>query len=204
MNEQVLVFPARNLLVPFNGLLTTGLAAYLGAVLNPQQLSYRDRQEVENDQAFKQVIPYIVLECQGLYFNYRRSTAGKEERLHEQRSVGIGGHINPNDSERPGQAMTFYENAFLRELKEETGLTITNQSIVRDSIIGLVNDDSTAVGRVHFGIVHLLELPRDHKLEFKDAAVAGGMWCCQNTLLRDIAGYETWSRFVIKDYLNRV
>ena len=46
--------------------------------------------------------------------------------------------------------------AMRRELDEE--VAITSPGPMR--LVGLINDDATAVGQVHLGVVHLYELER--------------------------------------------
>src|SRR5947209_1928580 len=71
---------------------------YRAALLDPAGYSFRPRREVETDPSFKQIIPYVVLTCDGRVFHYRRGAAGTEARLTTLRSVGIGGHISEADA----------------------------------------------------------------------------------------------------------
>jgi predicted NUDIX family phosphoesterase len=73
---------------------------YLPGLLDPAQMSFRPRNEVERDPSFKQLIPYVILRHRGLaecVFQYTRGTGQGEGRLHRKRSVGIGGHISLAD-----------------------------------------------------------------------------------------------------------
>src|SRR5262249_13551422 len=70
---------------------------YLAHLLDPANLSYRPRAEVENDPEFKQIIPYVVLRYVDQLFHYTRGKAASETRLQALRSVGVGGHISEVD-----------------------------------------------------------------------------------------------------------
>ena len=70
---------------------------YLPPLLDPAQLSYRSRSEVETDPSFKQLIPYVVLRCGDQVFHYTRGQRGTESRLRALRSIGVGGHISRDD-----------------------------------------------------------------------------------------------------------
>ena len=97
------------------------------------------------------MIPYIVLKCVDQVFHYRRGAAGTEKRLAALRSVGIGGHISEADA---AGGIDPYQTGMLRELTEEVELGCA----YRERCVGFINDDSTPVGSVHLGIVHVFEL----------------------------------------------
>ncbi|MCJ7692463.1 MAG: hypothetical protein MUO22_03485, partial [Sedimentisphaerales bacterium] len=69
------------------------------------------------------------------------------------RSIGIGGHINPIDNEVPLFDTDFrrmYLAAVQREVAEEVAVETTHT----DRIVALLNDESNEVGSVHLGVVH--------------------------------------------------
>ena len=94
--EHVLVIATREFhqLGVFQGFCSEA-AAYLPQLLDPAKLSYLPRSQAEQDAAFKQLIPYIVLRWRDQVFHYRRGAGGTETRLQARRSIGIGGHILP-------------------------------------------------------------------------------------------------------------
>ncbi len=53
-----------------------------------------------------------------------------------------------------GKSLDAYESAMRRELEEEVDVA----SPGRITRVGLINDDSTPVGQVHLGVVHLFDL----------------------------------------------
>src|SRR4030042_529660 len=114
---------------------------------------FMNRAEVEEDPSYKQLIPYVIMSCDGKYLNYVRGRRAGEKRLVGLRSIGIGGHINPVDNEVPVFDTDFremYAAAVEREVAEEVNVEAGHS----DRIAALLNDDSNRVGSVHLGIVH--------------------------------------------------
>ena len=158
-------------------------------LLDAKHLEYRPRGWAEEDPSFKQLIPYIVLRCGSLLFHYTRGGKGTETRLRALRSIGIGGHIS---SEEDAAATDPYRAGMLRELNEEVDI----QTTFRESMVGLINDDSMPVGQVHLGVVHLLDLLEPNVTPKEDAIAKPGF--APLAELQAAAGeFETWSQFVM-------
>src|SRR5262245_47896142 len=117
LDEKVLVIPTEKFRAAgyFHGLFAA-TDEYRSAILDPSTFSFRPRYEVETDPSFKQLIPYIVLKCGELVFQYRRGSSGTEKRLEALRSIGIGGHISEADAAGGDDP---YQTGMLRELTEE-------------------------------------------------------------------------------------
>lgn len=129
---------------------------YLDRFFSPGTLRFIPRPEAEIDPHFKQIIPYVVMTHHGRCLSYVRGARGGEKRLVGHRSIGIGGHINPADDLPLFNAdlRETYRAAVDREVAEEVMVGAAHT----DRIVALLNDDSTEVGRVHLGVVHLWEL----------------------------------------------
>jgi predicted NUDIX family phosphoesterase len=168
--------------------------AYRAALLNPASFSFRPRREVETDPSFKQLIPYVVLRCGDQLFHYRRGKAGTETRLTALRSVGVGGHISEADAVGEGSA---YRNGMLRELAEE----VTIDCPYAEQGFGFIYDDSTPVGSVHLGVVHLLELDRP-AVTPRDAALAEAGFAPLTELVENNGQFESWSQLVLTALTN--
>jgi predicted NUDIX family phosphoesterase len=170
-------------------------AAYLPLLLDPAHTSWRPRASVEEDPSFKQLIPYCVLAWrdaagQPHYFAYTRGGGQSEARLRAKRSLGIGGHIASTDGEHGDD--TSYEAGMRRELTEE--IVIAGGWTAR--CVGLINDDANAVGRVHLGIVHVLDLERPEVTPRESELVACGFEPFEK-LLGDRERFETWSQITL-------
>jgi predicted NUDIX family phosphoesterase len=123
----------------WRGVKATPLDGYLVAVRTHG--SFRPRHEAETDPSWKQVIPYLLLRDGDRIFLMRRTKAGGDERLHDRYSIGIGGHVNPEDGDIAG--------GLAREWAEEIDADF--QPAFQP--VGVLNDDSNAVGAVHLGLV---------------------------------------------------
>jgi predicted NUDIX family phosphoesterase len=153
VEENVLVFP-RSLfeqLGIFQGF-SADVGRYLPSILEQKNNSFQPRARAETDPAYKQVIPYVVVTDGKSILHYVRGKKAGEQRLIAKGSIGIGGHINDEDHTLFAFGLEAFREAVKREVCEE--LAIQGEFNARP--VGLINDDSTEVGRVHFGVVHVL------------------------------------------------
>ena len=127
---------------------------YVKAFLDPSNNLFLPRGAAEDDPTHKQLIPYLVLHHGDRVLCYTRGKAGGEARLHAKMSIGIGGHINDGDS----HAEHFDEAAYFRAVERELHEELVIPGGYRQRIAALLNDDSNEVGRVHLGVVHLIEV----------------------------------------------
>src|ERR1700681_4408667 len=119
------------------------------------KLKYLNRSEAEQDRRYKQLIPYVLLICNDQVLRYRRGKGGAETRLHGLYSVGIGGHISEEDHGLFSRDIGYHEG-MLREVREEVAI-----EQVKQAPVAVINDDSTEVGYVHFGVVHIMQVSSD-------------------------------------------
>ena len=194
--EQVLVVARAlfNEIGVFEGIRTKGLDAALARLLDPGNHFFMDRDAAEQDPSHKQLIPYCVFRCGDRILHYTRGKSGGESRLHAKISVGVGGHVNPVDTGGGKTGPAAYHAAVSREIDEELELWQDHPH----RIIALLNDDSNAVGQVHLGIVHLIDLQTDAVASREDALADLGF-----TALAALNGpwferLETWSQYCIR------
>jgi predicted NUDIX family phosphoesterase len=162
---------------------------YLPRLLDPAQLSYRSRAEVETDPSFKQLVPYVVLRHGDSVFHYTRGKAGTEARLRALRSIGVGGHISADDR---NLFDTPYREALFREVGEEVQIDTT----YTEKCIGLLNDDASPVGQVHLGIVHVFDLAEPN-VRRRESVLTRAGFAPLAELRAERAEFETWSQFVL-------
>ncbi len=164
--EQVLVVERKvfDELGSFRGL-QFDVQRYLDRLFVPGTLRFMPRPLAEKDPGFKQLIPYVLMTCEGRYLTYVRGKRAGETRLVGNRSMGIGGHINPIDDAAPlfGDFRALYETAVAREVTEEVAVEAGH----KDHVVALLNDDSNEVGKVHLGVVHcwVLDAPKVSRRE---------------------------------------
>jgi predicted NUDIX family phosphoesterase len=194
MDERVLVLPRE--LVPggcdFTGIRPADSEAF--AALRSAVAAHGhfvDRPFAEQNPAFKQLIPYVVVRDGERVFLMERTDAGGDRRLHRKASIGVGGHLNPVDEGK--DPLT---DGLRREWAEEL-LTDWEPHF---ELVGLLNDDSNAVGSVHLGVVFTVETdgrPVDVREYDKligrmvDLADVRAAW----------GRMETWSRLVAEHLL---
>ena len=192
MEEHVLVVPTQifHTLGHFQGF-DTDVDRYRNVLLDATNIQFRPRSEVETDPGFKQLIPYMIFchtDSSGhvRIFQYVRGKGMGESRLHQKRSIGVGGHIAAEDQ---GQHSTdIYREGMLRELHEEVILHTT----FTEQCVGLINDDSTEVGRVHLGIVHRFDVAEPNVISNESDLIESGFMLLEE-LRKHREQMESWS-----------
>ncbi len=169
---------------------------YLSALLTPALATFRPRSEVEDDPSLKQIIPYVVFRAGDAVFCYTRGGGGGEARLRRRRSLGVGGHVAEADADGRG-TFDAYEMALRRELDEEVEVDSPGTM----SRVGLINDDSTPVGQVHLGVVHVYELEQPSVSPREDDLIETGFIPVAR-LRDDWDAFETWSQICIQAFLD--
>jgi len=174
-DEQVMVVPSDYLksLGLEDGLMMkeADYAPIIRSILYGGRTSFRNRKEVEKDESFKQIIPYVVFTTKDQVFTYVRGNQSTEARLRGHRAIGVGGHVNKMDTSTHFiQGDYFYRayfNGMYREIEEE--VVVKSTSVYENTIRGLIYADRTEVGRVHVGILHHATSfdtikPRNHEI----------------------------------------
>jgi len=154
-----------------------------------EKRAFLPRSVAEYNPAFKQIIPYLVFRYQDQYFLMQRRATSSETRLKNCFSFGIGGHIRAEDMQTASIA-----DWAQREFHEE----VSYQGTLSISLLGVLNDDSNEVGKVHAGFVYLLEGNSPHitvKEELKSGSLKTLSECAEY-----YAQMESWSQLVF-DYL---
>ena len=169
------------------GIRVAGEAAL--ATLIQREGAFRPRSEVEADPAWKQVIPYPVLRDGDAWYLMRRTTAGADVRLHDRYSIGVGGHVNPEDGPLDGDLGA----ALRREWHEE----LVVDFIPEFHFVGLLNDDGSPVGQVHLGVVYVGDAGgRRVMIRETDKLTGGFVETATVASVRD--RLETWSRIAFE------
>lgn len=129
---------------------------YLQKIFVQGVAHFMPRSQAEKAPAYKQIIPYVIMAHEGTYLTYVRGRRAGESRLIGNRSIGIGGHINPAD-DMPLFNAHFYET-YLTAVQREVAEEVSVEASHTDRVVALLNDDSNDVGRVHLGVVHYWKL----------------------------------------------
>lgn len=164
---------------------------YLPVVTSPEKTTYLPRSAAEQDKRYKQLIPYVLILCRGKILRYRRGRGGQETRLHGLYSVGIGGHISQEDDNLFSKAG--YKEGMRRELLEEVDI-----DEVKEAAVALINDDSTEVGYVHFGVVHIMPVASEDVAGRRSGIVAPEFIPIVDAV-KEATAFESWSRFCLEN-----
>ena len=181
--ERVLVVPRSA--VPdgaaWHGLRTDGLDAFLARA--PAVARFEPRAAMEVDPSHKQLIPYLVLRDGSDYFLMRRTRAGGDARLHDRWSIGVGGHLDPGDADLFG--------GLRREWHEELVADFEPEFVP----LALLNDDTTAVGAVHLGVVFVADAG-GRPVAVRETDKLVGSFRSPADVAAVAESLETWSRIV--------
>jgi predicted NUDIX family phosphoesterase len=171
---------------------------YLKAILSRGNNLFIPRVEAETNPAYKQIIPYAVIVFEDAVLHYVRGKRAGEQRLIAKGSIGIGGHMNETDE----SLFAIDEQAYRAGVEREVNEEIQIETPFEDRIVALLNDDSTEVGRVHLGIVHVFRL-KEPKVQKREAMITGLTFLTKEELLERHDALETWSQICL-DSLERL
>ena len=193
-DEDILVIK-RDILFAENtwqGLQTDRIETYINCIAKHQE--FLPRSLMEQDERYKQIIPYIVFRYNNAYFMMQRKASASEQRLKNKYTLGIGGHMRHEDMLNSNSVFDWAKREFHEEVVYSDPFTIKT--------IGFINDDSTDVGKVHLGLLLLIEGTSENiavKSELKSGVL---------TPLAEIKNYydqmETWSQIAFSFLMNQI
>lgn len=194
-------------LVPFSG--GAGEDGFERAALETtirERGFFVEREYAERTPSLKQVIPYTVVTRGDEVLLLRRLKKGGEARLRDKLSIGVGGHINPEDlpAGKPNARVTPDGTVVrdpvaagsAREIEEE--IDLDGEHTIH--AVGILNDDSNPVGAVHVGWVQVLKLASGGDARIREQEVLEGSFVPREelvSLLESGANLETWSALLV-------
>ena len=171
---------------------------YLDAILSRGNNFFLPRAQAERDPTHKQIIPYALLAFGNKVLYYVRGKKAGEQRLVAKGSIGIGGHMNEGDESLFALDEAAYRAGVEREVNEEVKI----DTKFEDRIVALLNDDTTEVGQVHLGVVHVFKLAAP-KVEKREAMITNLAFLDKDELMARRDSLETWSQLCL-DSLDRL
>jgi predicted NUDIX family phosphoesterase len=185
--EQVLVVKREDIFPDgaWHGFVTDDLDGYQSLIR--ERHLFKPRAEVEDDPSYQQIIPYVVFRHRDRYFLTHRLRASSEKRLRKQYSLGIGGHINPGDL-RSGDPVL---DGLKREWEEE----VVYQGDFEATLIGLLNEESAPVSKVHLGVVFLVDGDTPN-IAIRETKKLGGELLTLEEMRSLYLQMESWSQLV--------
>ncbi|MEX1344046.1 MAG: NUDIX domain-containing protein [Candidatus Limnocylindrales bacterium] len=116
-------------------------------------------------------------------FLMQRTKAGGDARLHDRYSLGIGGHLNPEDG------------GVLEGLRREFHEEIVADWDPEPRLLGLLKDDDVLVGQVHVGVVFEADAA-GRGLAVRETDKLSGRFATAEECAPVYGQMETWSRFL--------
>lgn len=168
----------------WHGLKKVNFDDYLHIINHRKEFHPRSLMEV--DPVYKQIIPYLIFEHDNRYFLMQRKSDASESRLRNKLTLGIGGHIRQED-----MAQDSLFAWALREFHEE----VNYAGNVKVEPLGIINDDSNDVGKVHIGFALLLR-GDSSDISVKSELKSGTLVSLDDCRMQK-ESMESWSQFVI-------
>jgi predicted NUDIX family phosphoesterase/dephospho-CoA kinase len=208
-SERVLTVPSAEFYkhVHFQGISLSH--ARVQKLLNPSVCRYLDRLEAELSNDSKQVLTYIMVSRGTGVLCFQRGNFNRvEDFLRGSNCIGFGGHVSETDNSLLSEgSMGLFESA-RRELMEELRLPRIDQTRLLEgrglSLVGVLNDDSSPVGRRHFAFIFRYKVSRD---TFWDKPIKGEKsiaqlhWIRPNKGHQPIWKFEYWSQLCLRQFL---
>jgi predicted NUDIX family phosphoesterase len=194
-DEDVLVFPADSLsqYIDRPGSLTRSVD-WESLV---REIRVMRRSEAEQTFSVIQLVSFFVVESGSKFFTYMRGARLPESRLHGEFSIGIGGHLGPEDQAplfnfldpRHGEAL------MLRELFEELEIHWSNIETI--SFAGALYDNSRPVSRQHLALVYTVTTNTTAIRIAEPGFLHRGRFETIGEVLDHVDDFENWSQIVI-------
>ena len=147
---------------------------------------FHPRSIMETNPIYKQIIPYLIFTHDDQYFLMQRKSDASEARLRNKLTLGIGGHIRQEDM----QENSLFAWA-LREFHEE----VNYAGNLKVKPLGIINDDSNDVGKVHIGFALLL-CGDSPEISVKSELKSGKLVSLDDCISMKEC-MESWSQFVV-------
>lgn len=190
-DEQILVVPRTELfknVAAWSGLKAVNFDEYL--TLIQEKKEFQPRSIMETDPTYKQIIPYLVYTHENKFFLMQRTAQATEKRLQNKYSLGIGGHIRQEDM-TTDSLFDWATREFHEEVSYDGKLTIEP--------LGVLNDDSNAVGKVHVGFVFLLH--GEHSNISVKSELKSGNLLSLDECEQYFSSMESWTQMVFTHLL---
>lgn len=172
------------------------------------------RSMLELNPTYRQLLPYVIVrqrsfDGQYVYFTYRRTSGVGESRLAGNVSIGYGGHIDLEDVVfkcRGGSVIDLHLTVWysaIREINEE----IILKSGIAPILIGnadlnyanqFILDDTNEVGKVHLGIIMVLNIPSDEIVLCKEDELTTMPPMTAKELLESGLPLENWTKIYLE------
>lgn len=154
------------------------------------------RSEAEQNKEYKQIIPQGLIRFEDKVFVNQRLPKQTESRLNYAYSLGVGGHLNPEDDDIPH--LDIIQMGLHREIAEEVAIPLP----FIPKYIGLTNDEQQDVSQVHIGVWFEIQ-PLSMNVVVKEKEKLRGFWTTVSDLEKLSDKLESWAKVIYEDYLTK-
>lgn len=191
MQESVLVVKREHLFAKeaWHGILTENLQRYFNIIASKKE--FLPRHLAEHDVRYKQIIPYLIFTHGNEIFVMQRRSDATESRLQSKYTIGIGGHIRQEDI-RSNDIFDWANREFHEEVSYQDAMTIEP--------LGILNDDSNEVGKVHIGFVFLIH-GHSGNISVRSELKHGSMMTVEACHVLQ-SSLETWSQLSLQKIID--
>lgn len=173
---------------------------------------YMDRHTAEQDDAHKQVLTYIMVTRGRYVLAFKRGTYNRvADYLRGSQCIGFGGHVTAEDRSLFGATDMGIMQSAARELLEELTLPKDDKNRLLNGIglrcIGILNDDSSDVGRRHFAFLLRYEVsssPYWIKPSRGEKSITQLRWLDPTATQDSITTFEYWSQLCLREYFPQI
>jgi predicted NUDIX family phosphoesterase len=208
-SERVIVFPTKVLdaVGRFQGIRRDYRRIYR-ALFRSGVCTDMNRAEAELDDDHKQVVTYVLVQKGDSLLVFRRGSYNRtDQMLRGSDCVGFGGHVSNADYDLFVSDDIGLISSAARELGEELSLPqYDRQRLARCegiSVIGVLNDDSSAVGRRHFAVILRYEVADsdfwDHPVRGEES-ITRLRWIDTRSQKISLEEFEYWSQLVLRTF----
>ena len=190
--ENILVIKRHHLFTnnTWNGLHTKNFSHFQHIIQHKKE--FLDRAKMEKDPTYKQVIPYLIFTHNEQFFFMQRQSNASETRLRNKYALGIGGHIRQEDMEQDS-VFSWAEREFHEEISYNGNLTIQP--------IGILNDDSNDVGKVHLGLILMLQ--GDSNIINIKSELKSGRLISLSECMNYFDSCESWTQIILNHLIKQ-
>lgn len=173
--------------------------------LKREDIIFAQRDFLEGNPDYRQVLPIAVLIFNGLVWAYRREKTSGESRLVGKVALAVGGHLDQSDAFQVDSVIDVgrtVDQALARELEEE--VVITSDITHVERLDKVIVADATPVDRDHVAIVSIYHLDGDG-VASNESQLKGLGFIDPEVLLDEKSGYdlEVWARMICEFLVER-
>lgn len=173
-------------------------------LLSSPSLRYMPRAQAETNNDFKQFITYTMIQSGYRLLSFRRGSYNRAPSfIRGARCIGFGGHVNEEDFDLLSYSDRGIRANAAREIREELRVDLGEPDVKAEDVepIGVLNDDSSEVGRRHLALV--LRYTPPHSAQWArptrgEASINDLKWIPLKRKAVNLPDFEYWSQLCLR------